>query len=184
MIQQQQSYQQFGALSAPGPQFYAQSGSQSYPQSSGFQPGQSYPSPQQGFHSTSQPQWQSTPTTQQAASQQIQTIVGPQFCAPWPTTFYVKDKLLSWSGGDVTILDGQGGLGFTVDSKVMTMRGNRVLKDAAGNPVCAMKEKLISLKNKWVICRGPHADDSLIVASVNKELFYNAPWCSSQTARK
>lgn len=51
------------------------------------------------------------------------------------------------------------------------MRGNRVLKDAAGNPVCAMKEKLISLKNKWVICRGPHADDSLIVASVNKELF-------------
>ena len=29
----------------------------------------------------------------------------------------------------------------------------------------------MSLKNKWIICRGPHADDSLIVASVNKELF-------------
>jgi len=142
MMQQQQPYQQFGALSAPGPQFYAQSGSQSYPQSSGFQPGQSYPNSQQGFQSTSQPQWQSTPTTQQAAPQQIQTIVGSQFCAPWPTTFYVKDKLLSWSGGDVTVLDGQGGLAFTVDSKVMTMRGNRILKDAAGNPVCAMKEKV------------------------------------------
>jgi hypothetical protein len=135
MMQQQQSYQQFGALSAPGPQFYAQSGSQSYPQSSGFQPGQCYSNPQQGFQSTSQPQWQ-------AAPQQIQTIVGPQFCAPWPTTFYVKDKLLSWSGGDVTILDGQGGLAFTVDSKVMTIRGSRVLKDAAGNPVCALKEKV------------------------------------------
>ncbi|KAL0030600.1 hypothetical protein WJX79_008346 [Trebouxia sp. C0005] len=66
---------------------------------------------------------------------------------------------------------GQGGLAFTLDSKVMTIRGSRVLKDVAGNPICAMKEKLISLKKKWVICRGPHADESLIVASVNKELF-------------
>ena len=146
-MQQQQSYQQFGALSAPGPLGYAQSGSQSYPQSSGFQPGQSYPNPQQGFQSTSQPQWQSTPTTQQAAYQQIQTIVGSQFCAPWPTTFYVKDKLLSWSGGDVTILDGQGGLAFTLDSKVMTIRGSRVLKDVAGNPICAMKEKVCTADN-------------------------------------
>ena len=51
--------------------------------------------------------------------------------------------MLSWSGGDVSILDGQGGLAFTVDSKAMSLRGNRVLQDAAGNPVCAMKQKVL-----------------------------------------
>ena len=79
---------------------------------------------------------------QQPFPQSMQSIVGPQFCAPYPVTYYVKDKLLSWSGGDVSILDGQGGLAFTVDSKAMSMRGNRVLQDAAGNPVCAMKQKV------------------------------------------
>lgn len=79
---------------------------------------------------------------QQSIPQSTRAIVGPQYCAPFPATFYVKDKLLSWSGGDVTILDERGNLVFTVDSKVLSIRGSRVLKDAAGNPVCAMKEKV------------------------------------------
>ena len=79
---------------------------------------------------------------QQSFPQSTQSIVGPQYCAPCAVTFYVQDRLLSWSGGDVSILDGQGGLAFTVDSKAMSMRGNRVLQDAAGNPVCAMKQKV------------------------------------------
>lgn len=79
---------------------------------------------------------------QQPLPQSPHSIVGSQYCAPHPVTFYVKDKLLSWSCGDVSILDGQGGLAFTLDSKAMSMRGNRVLKDVAGNPVCAMKQKV------------------------------------------
>ena len=31
--------------------------------------------------------------------------------------------------------------------------------------------QLVTLKNKWMIYRGAHADDSLVVASVNRELF-------------
>ena len=31
--------------------------------------------------------------------------------------------------------------------------------------------QLVSLKNKWMIYRGAHADDSVSIASVNRELF-------------
>ena len=39
--------------------------------------------------------------------QSTQAIVDPRYCAHFPTTFYGKDKVLSWSNGDVTILDEQ-----------------------------------------------------------------------------
>ena len=105
------------------------------------------------------PSWQASPQWQQSATQQkwatatgppqssapvaAQAVVAPRFCAPVPTTFFVKDKLLSWSGGDVGILDQNGQPAFFVSGKVMSLRGSRVLKDAAGNPVCAMREKVV-----------------------------------------
>ena len=142
-------YQQFSAQSAPDPTPPSRDASQPcpppYPQSCGnsSQPGSGYQSnPQQAFQSPSQPQRQSAVPVQQSSPQSTQSIVGPQFCAPSPVTFYVKNKLLSWSGGDVSILDGQGGLAFTVDSKAISMRGAILLQDAAGNPVCARKQKV------------------------------------------
>lgn len=72
-----------------------------------------------------------------------QVVVAPHFCAPVPTTFFMSDKLLSWSG-DATILNESGQVAFLVSGKIMSLRGSRILKDAAGNPVCAMKEKVYS----------------------------------------
>ena len=53
----------------------------------------------------------------------------------------MTDKFLSWSG-DATILNDSGQVAFLVSGKTMSLRGSRILKDAAGNPVCAMKEKV------------------------------------------
>ena len=147
MSSEYQAYptQYFAAQSAAGSQFYAQSNPQSCTTGNGSQPlMQDYQTnSQQGFQSLSQPQWQPSPQMQQSSPLSMCSIVSPQYCAPLPTTFYVKDKLLSWSGGDVTILDAQGNVAFTVDSKVLSIRGSRVLKNAFGNPVCAMKEKVM-----------------------------------------
>ena len=132
-------YQQYAAQSPPTPPFQDQSASQPYPQPY-LQSSVNSSQPESGYQSN--PQWQSAAHMQQPLPQSPHSIVGSQYCAPHPVTFYVKDKLLSWSCGDVSILDGQGGLAFTLDSKAMSMRGNRVLKDVAGNPVCAMKQKV------------------------------------------
>ena len=69
-------------------------------------------------------------------------VVGPQFCAPMPLVFYVNDVMMSWSGGDIKVLDGNGGLAYTVDAKAWSTKQLRVLKDGYGNPVCSMKQKV------------------------------------------
>lgn len=71
-----------------------------------------------------------------------QTVVAAHYCAPVTTTFFVKDKLLSWSGSDANILDEHGNIAFVVDSKTLSLRGSRVLKDATGNSVCALQAKV------------------------------------------
>ena len=133
MSYQQQSYQNFAVQPAPG--FYedAQSASTSFPPSNGFQPAQ-------GNQNTGQQNVENL----QPLPHNPQSIVGSQYCAPFPTTFFVKYKKLSWS--HVTVLDGQGGLAFTVDGKAMSIRGSRVLKDAAGSPICVSKAKV------WRVC--------------------------------
>lgn len=57
-------------------------------------------------------------------------VIGPEYCCPAPTTFYVQDNLKSWSGEDVKILDGTGGIAFTVDAKTWSAKQLRVMKDA------------------------------------------------------
>ena len=104
-----------------------------------------YPGPQQ-FQSNSQPQY----GPQQPA--QSQAIVGPQYCSPYPTTFFVKDTLLSWSGDDANILDGNGSLAYSIDGKALSLRGSRVLKDAEGNSVCAMQSKVMLPTMQNMLC--------------------------------
>ena len=131
MVYQQQSYQNFAVQPAPGLNEHAQSTSTSYPPSNGIQPAQ-------GNQSTGQQNVENL----QPLPHNPQSIVGSQYCAPFPTTFFIKYKKLSWSRGHVTILDGQGGLVFTVDGKALSIRGSRVLKDAAGIPICVSKAKV------------------------------------------
>ena len=126
------AYQNFAAQPAPGSYVNTQSTPPSYLPSNGSHP-------PQGYYNNGQQNVQNL----QPVPHNPQSIVGSQYCAPYPTTFFVKDKLLSWSGGDVTIFDGQGGVAFTVDGKAMSFRGSRVLKDAAGSPVCALRAKVI-----------------------------------------
>ena len=128
------AYQNFAAQPAPGSYVNAQGVPPSYLPSNGFYP-------PQGYHNYGQQNVQNV----QPVPHNPQSIVGSQYCAPYPTTFFVKDKLLSWSGGDVAIFDGQGGVAFTVEGKAMSIRGSRVLKDAAGYPVCALKSKVLKI---------------------------------------
>lgn len=65
-------------------------------------------------------------------------FVGPQYLAPYATTFFLQSNMFSWSGQDATILDDRGCVVFTLDVQALSFRGCRTLKDPAGNPVCSM----------------------------------------------
>lgn len=75
-------------------------------------------------------------------SPDIQPIVSAEYCAPFTTTFFVKDRLLSWSGSDANILNEHGNIAFVVDGKTLSLRGSRALRDVAGHAVCVLQPKV------------------------------------------
>ena len=96
-----------------------------------------------------QPYGHNTPLLQRdqvdAKSQSVttpETVVASHYCSPFTTTFFVKDKLLSWSGSDASILNEHGNVAFTIDGKALSPRGNRTLRDSTGIAVCAMQAKV------------------------------------------
>jgi len=105
-----------------------------------------YPSPQvmqplqQVQPIQTQPLQQLQPTQMQSGKTFI--FLGPQYCAPFPTKFFMRDDMFSWSGEDATVTDDRGYVLFTVDAKVLSLRDHRSLKDAAGYPVCCITDQV------------------------------------------
>ena len=85
--------------------------------------------------------------------QQPQAVLGEQYCSKYPRAYTVQPTNWGWSGGDAKILDEQGALAFSVDARAWAIKCDRVLADAAGNPVCAMQAKvaLLSLCNNAAV---------------------------------
>ena len=67
------------------------------------------------------------------------------YCLPGPATFSINDSYKhsgSWTGGDVKVLDGNGSLAFSVDANAWSCKQLKVMKDASGNTVCSLKQKV------------------------------------------
>ena len=74
--------------------------------------------------------------------QQSEAVFGRQYYSNQPRAYTVQPVNWGWSGGDAKILDDQGTLVFSVDARAWAMKGDRVLADAAGNPICTMQSKV------------------------------------------
>ena len=105
------------------------------------QPDQAQPDQPPNFSSVSSMHRHSIFVTPDTSNQQQGTVT-PHFCSLLPAAFYLTAQHKSWSGGDATVLDSNGELAFTLDATALSVRRCRVLKDAAGLPVCAMQEKV------------------------------------------
>ena len=79
---------------------------------------------------------------QEQTAQQVQALLGEQYCSSSATVFYVESRSFIWSDHGVTIFNGQGKHMYTMENKAWRIRGNKVLKSVEGRSICSLREKV------------------------------------------
>ncbi|MCI81390.1 protein LURP-one-related 15-like, partial [Trifolium medium] len=70
------------------------------------------------------------------------TIIGPQYCAPYPLDLTIVKKVMTVSDGNFAVTDVNGKIVFKVKGSLLTLRDRRVLVDAAGKPITTLRRKV------------------------------------------
>jgi uncharacterized protein YxjI len=69
-------------------------------------------------------------------------VIGPQYLAQYPVELAVSTKLWTLGENDFKVSDINGTLIFQVKSKLLTLHDRRFLKDAAGNTLVNLRQKV------------------------------------------
>ncbi|KAJ0088385.1 hypothetical protein Patl1_31488 [Pistacia atlantica] len=104
---------------------------------------------------------QPTPPAPNAYSSPV-SIIGPQFCAPYPLDLAIVRKAPALSDGNFAVTDINGNILFKVKGKLLSLHDKRVLLDGAGNAL------LISLHEKWHVFRGDSTDFKDLLFTVRR----------------
>ncbi|KAL5716444.1 hypothetical protein ACHQM5_018133 [Ranunculus cassubicifolius] len=96
------------------------------------------------------------------------SVISPQFCAPYPVDLTAKKKLLTITDGNFSVRDVNGNFRFKVKGAMLSLRKERVLLDAAGNPLVSISQKMFSLHSRWEVHRGDSSSDKDHLFSVRK----------------
>ncbi|PWA47395.1 hypothetical protein CTI12_AA499710 [Artemisia annua] len=91
------------------------------------------------------------------------TIVSPQFLAPYPVDLTITRKVMSLSLGNFSVTDANGNVVFKVKPKKFSLRDRRSLLDAADNPILSFQKKVFSAHNKWLVFKGDSSDSEDII---------------------
>lgn len=71
------------------------------------------------------------------------SIIGIQYCKPYPIDLAVVKKVMTISSGNFVVTDMiSGNIIFEVKGKLITLHDQRVLLDAVGNPVVTLREQV------------------------------------------
>lgn len=96
------------------------------------------------------------------------SIVGPQYCAPYPVDLAVVRKVLSITDGSFVVTDINGNVIFKVKGKALSVHDRRVLIDAAGNHILTLREKIMTAHDRWQAFRGESTEESDLIFSVKR----------------
>ncbi|GAU17199.1 hypothetical protein TSUD_178290 [Trifolium subterraneum] len=96
------------------------------------------------------------------------TIIGPQYCAPYPLDLTIVKKVMSVSDGNFAVTDVNGNIVFKVKGSLLTLRDRRVLVDASGNPVTTLRRKIATLHDRWEAFRGESTDSKDLVFTLKR----------------
>ncbi|XP_011042736.1 PREDICTED: protein LURP-one-related 15-like [Populus euphratica] len=96
--------------------------------------------------------------------------IGPQYLAQYPVELAVSTKLWTLGENDFKVSDINGTLIFHVKSKLLTLHDRRFLKDAAGNTLVNLRQKIMTMHGRWEAFRGKSKkkNDLLFTAKKSK----------------
>ncbi|KAK4833986.1 hypothetical protein QYF36_014466 [Acer negundo] len=66
------------------------------------------------------------------------SIVGPQYCAPYPVDLAIVRKVMTITDGNFVVQDINGNILFKVKGVLMSIHDRHVLLDAAGKPLVTL----------------------------------------------
>ncbi|KAK8691635.1 hypothetical protein V6N13_075136 [Hibiscus sabdariffa] len=95
-------------------------------------------------------------------------IIGDQFCVPYVIHLEVRRKVESFSNAHYDVLDATGKVILQIDGGVWNSAKKRLMKDPAGFPLCTLRKKALSWKNKWQIHQGESSEQNRLLCSVQQ----------------
>ncbi|ESW12155.1 hypothetical protein PHAVU_008G089000 [Phaseolus vulgaris] len=111
------------------------------------------------------------PTTSAPIPALPTTVIGPQFCAPYPVDLAVVKKVMTISDGNFVVTDVNGNVVFKVKGSLMSLRDRRVLIDAAGHPLVTLRRKVMTAHDRWQAFRGESTDDKDLIFTLKRSSF-------------
>lgn len=70
------------------------------------------------------------------------SVIGPQYCLPYPVDLSIVRKFLTLTDGSFAVTDINDNLMFKVKEKLISLHDKRTLLDPAGNPIVTITEKV------------------------------------------
>ncbi|XP_010553137.1 PREDICTED: protein LURP-one-related 15 [Tarenaya hassleriana] len=81
-------------------------------------------------------------------------IVSPAYCAPYPVDLAIVRKVMTLTDGNFVVTDVKGNILFKVKEPMFGLHDKRILLDASGSPVVTLREKIMSMHDRWQVFRG------------------------------
>ncbi|XP_047180107.1 protein LURP-one-related 10-like [Vigna umbellata] len=117
------------------------------------------------------PHYPPQPTTSVPMPAVPTTVIGPQFCAPYPVDLAVVKKVMTIADGNFVVTDVNGNLVFKVKGSIMSLHDRRVLLDAAGHPLVTLRRKMMTAHDRWQAFRGESTDAKDLIFSLKRSSF-------------
>ncbi|KAG6744344.1 hypothetical protein POTOM_053064 [Populus tomentosa] len=95
-------------------------------------------------------------------------VIGPQY----PVELAVSTKLWTLGENDFKVSDINGTLIFQVKSKLLTLHDRRFLKDAAGNTLVNLRQKIRTMHRRWEAFRGESKEEKDLLFTAKKSKLF------------
>ncbi|XP_061351652.1 protein LURP-one-related 14-like [Gastrolobium bilobum] len=96
-------------------------------------------------------------------------VVEDSFCVPHPTEVTVKKKYHGFFLNQrYEVLDANGNLLLQVDGSSLNIQKKRVMRDAVGTLILTMREKLLTLRHRWMVHKGRSTEQKDLIFGVQR----------------
>ncbi|KAJ6403384.1 hypothetical protein OIU84_015312 [Salix udensis] len=99
-------------------------------------------------------------------------VVGPQYLAQYPVELAVSTKLLTLGENDFKVADINGTVIFQVKSKLLSLHDRRFLKDATGNTLVNLRQKIMTMHRRWEAFRGESNEEKDLLFTAKKSKLF------------